>query len=271
MTIRPAHTTTAAGARLLATDRGSSQPVSRPLPRQPDWRARVLLVVLVLLGGCGGGDDRAARRTPTVQPLPPKPLLECGSDAARWRRVPGAPAGTQAVERGNGPTVVFANDSGNDACGWLPLASSVAAAGRRVVLFSYANVAPPAEPAMVRDALALAGAGPSALVGASLGGRVVIEAAARRPVGLRGIVSLSSEREIDYYHDILRAARRVRVPLLYVGSRKDVLTDGARQPRQLHAATGGRLVLVRGSAHGVDLLDVPTRAQIEAFLGRVLA
>ena len=41
------------------------------------------------------------------------------------------------------------------------------------------------------------------LVGASLGGRIVFEAAARAPEGPAGIVSLSGERRIDDYRDIL--------------------------------------------------------------------
>jgi pimeloyl-ACP methyl ester carboxylesterase len=83
-------------------------------------------------------------------------------------------------------------------------------------------------------------------------------------------VSLSGERSVDAFGDILPAARRVRVPALYVGSREDVYTDGARQARQLHAAMGGRLVLLPGGAHGVDLLDDPVRARVQAFVARVL-
>lgn len=79
------------------------------------------------------------------------------------------------------------------------------------------------------------------LVGASLGGRLVIEAAASAPAGLAGIVSLSGERTVEDHPDILPAARRVRVPALYVGAREDPLTDGVRQQLHLHAAMGGQL------------------------------
>ena len=62
------------------------------------------------------------------------------------------------------------------------------------------------------------------------------------------------------YRDILSDARRVTVPLLYVGARDDPYTDGTRQPTQLYAAVRGKpneLLLLDGSSHGTDLLDQP--------------
>ena len=35
--------------------------------------------------------------------------------------------------------VVFANQSGNDPCDWLPLASELARGGRRVAVFTYVD------------------------------------------------------------------------------------------------------------------------------------
>jgi pimeloyl-ACP methyl ester carboxylesterase len=76
-------------------------------------------------------------------------------------------------------------------------------------------------------------------------------------------------RTIQDRRDILAEARRVRAPSLYVGAREDALTEGVRQPRQLHGAMGGELMLVRGPAHGIVLLDDPAVVRrITAFVRR---
>jgi dienelactone hydrolase len=117
---------------------------------------------------------------------------------------------------------------------------------------------------MLAVARAVGGGGRYALVGASLGGRLVIEAAARPPAGLAAIVSLSGERMIDSYPDILPQARQVWAPTLYVGAREDPLTDGSRQQRELHQAMRGNpneIIQLDGIEHGTDLLDRSARRQ----------
>src|SRR4051794_33574415 len=98
------------------------------------------------------------------------------------------------------------------------------------------------EPRSVREALAVAdaarGAGKVLTVGASLGGRIALEAAADKPSALAGIVSVSGERTVDQYPDIRPTVMRVTVPVLYLGSRRDPLTDCARQPRALRQPRG---------------------------------
>jgi len=131
-----------------------------------------------------------------------------------------------------------------------------------VVIFAYRSTAADNEPEAVRDAVAVADRARSgnhyALIGASLGGRVVIEAAATRPSGLAGIVSLSGERTIQNYRDILPDARKVTSPALYVGAKDDFATQGEQQQRQLHEAMRGKpnILLQRdGLAHGMDLIN----------------
>ena len=177
-----------------------------------------------------------------------------------WQPVPGAAA--DAAEQGDGPTIVFANDSGNSACPWLALANTLTGAGHRTVVLTYSTTAAAGESQALRELLDVAnrssGGGPYALVGAFLGGRLVIEAAPTRPPHLAVIVSLSGERTVEDYRDIVPDARRVTAPCLYVGSSDDPLTAGSRQPRQLQAALHGRprqLLLLPGTAHGTDLLD----------------
>ena len=154
---------------------------------------------------------------------------------------------------------VLANDSGNDPCTWLPFAESLADRGDRVAVFRYASVGNPRELRATAMALRAAGAESVVAVGASVGGRAVVELAAERSPGVDAVVSLSGEREIGpSYPDILPDARRVELPILYAGSRRDGYTLFGKETVQLHEATPAqlnRLLLVPGAAHGVDLLS----------------
>jgi pimeloyl-ACP methyl ester carboxylesterase len=141
-------------------------------------------------------------------------------------------------------------------------AEALVARRLQVVVFAYQSTAADDEPPSVLDALAVADDARKesryVLVGASLGGRIVIEAAATHPPGLAGIVSLSGERSVEDYCDILPAARKVTSPALYITAREDFYTKGERQQRQLHEAMRGHpnVLLQRdGSAHGTALLD----------------
>jgi hypothetical protein len=85
------------------------------------------------------------------------------------------------------------------------------------------------------------------------------------------IVSLSRERTVEDYRDILRDAKRVRTAALYLGAREDSLTDGTRQQRQLHAAMGGELLQVDGFGHGTELLESPAViTRVLDFIGHEL-
>ncbi len=229
----------------------------------------------LLIAGCGGNAAAPPRRaTPT--PQPPVALAGCSGIHARWAVLRGA--GVDAAVTGSGPAIVFGNESGNSACAWIPLAERLAAAGHRVAVFDYDATGASAErdcvAQMLSVARALRGSGRFALVGASLGGRVVIEAAARRPPGLAALVSLSGERFVQNYRDIIASARRVRAPALYAGAREDGFTDGARQQNQLHAAMRGRpneLVQIGGVDHGTALLQHPAIAtRVTGFIAREL-
>lgn len=227
------------------------------------------LIPVFLLAACSSAAPAPAPSPPVVS------AVDTCAGAEGWTPVAGAPV--PAAQTGAGPTVVFANDSGNEPCEFLAFGRRLAAAGMRAVVWTYDDMS---EPAQTTDLISLAGTGPYALIGASAGGRLVIEAAARHPAGLAAIVSLSGEREIGPgYPDILPQAGQVTTPCLYVGSTLDTYTDGTRQPHELHDAMRGRpndLVLIPGVSHGVDLLTltdpsgmaVPDR--ILAFLRPVL-
>ena len=234
-----------------------------------------LLGLLALVASCSGSDDGESQ----TQAAPEMFEVCAGSDFSDWSTLPGVDV--EAAVRGEGPLVVLANESGNQVCAWAGLADRLVADNYRVAVFQYADETAAGEEQAVEDTLAIAeaaaGNGDYALVGASLGGRIVIEAAAQHPEGLAAIVSLSGVRAVQDYVDILPDARLVTTPALYLGSVDDSITDGARQPRQLSRAMHGtpnELVLVPGSAHGDSLVEPassPTADTVVEFLHEELA
>jgi pimeloyl-ACP methyl ester carboxylesterase len=72
------------------------------------------------------------------------------------------------------------------------------------------------------------------LVGASIGGRAVVTAAARAPGQVDAVVSLSDERILGAQRDLLLDARRLRGPTLWVSSANDGYTNFADETRQLY-------------------------------------
>ena len=231
-------------------------------------------VVTALFAGCGGsGVDRAP---PPARSGAPVAVEACPRAGDGWRpfRVRARTGSLSAAVIGKGRAgVVFANRSGNSVCGWLRFAEQLAS-GRRVVVFEYRDqAAAAAELRSVARALRADGARSVAIVGASIGGRAVVQAAARDGSTLAAAVSLSAERSVGRLQDILPDARRVHVPSLYVGSREDGYTSFGQETRQLHRVTPAkvnRLLLVPGGAHGTDLLTDQrggeVRAAITAFV-----
>jgi pimeloyl-ACP methyl ester carboxylesterase len=228
-------------------------------------RRFVAALVLLALGGCGGGQEPP----PAATPAAPDIVRFCGDAGPGWKPL-GVPGGVEAATLGSGPGVVLLNESDNDACAWTATASSLAGAGYRVAVFQYTSTTAADERASTAEALAVAHAlgGKPQLVGASLGGRIVFEAAAKAPGAVAAIASLSGERTVEDYGDILPAVRRVSAPVLYLGSRQDPLTDGVKQPRQIRAALPSKeqtFQLVSGSEHGVLLLP-GLGARLRGFL-----
>ena len=240
-------------------------------------RCRTRCVVPVLLAlafqtGCSDGGEPArpasntsiststAARGHAVGEAPAA-LEACSTPGPGWRplRVADGPAELDAAVLGDGRLAfVFANDSRNQTCAWLSFARELAKRGMRVALFEYASVGSPDEVRATAAALRDNGAHRVIAVGASVGARAVIELAARASPDVDAVVSLSAERQISTrYPDILPAARRARLPSLYVGSREDGYTSFGEETIQLHDATPAKineLLLVSGDDHGVDLL-----------------
>jgi dienelactone hydrolase len=101
-------------------------------------------------------------------------------------------------------------------------------------------------------------------MGASVGARASIRAAARRPPDLAAVVSLSAERAVrSDPTDLVRPAHRVRAPALLVSARADPFVNGFT-PQLLRALASRRkrALIVSGVDHGTELLS-------DAFAPRV--
>lgn len=247
----------------------------------------VILVIGSILAGCGGDDESTSASPPpvttTAKPPPPRhetAVSVCGKSAAAWKplRVRTGAQDVQAATLGDGRTgFVFANDSGNDPCEWLAYADRLGEADARFAVFKYGEIGSPEQLRATALALRRAGAERVVAVGASVGGRAVVQLAAMDSPGVDAVVSLSGERAVAQYPDILPEARRVELPILYAGSRQDGYTTFGKETVQLHEATPAKLnemLLVPGSDHGVDLLAGPgserMRAAISEFVSRAL-
>jgi hypothetical protein len=88
----------------------------------------------------------------------------------------------------------------------------------------------------------------------------VLQAASLQPDSVVGVISISGERTVPSdpaQHDLIATARGVRLPVLFVGSRKDGYTNFGADTRALHRAVPARenlMLLLPGGDHGVDLL-----------------
>jgi dienelactone hydrolase len=130
----------------------------------------------------------------------------------------------------------------------------------RSLVFDYAQADREDEVLAAARWLRAHGAGRVVLVGASIGGRAVVTAAARGgPRQVDGAVSLSGERILGAQPDLLADARRLRVPALWVSATNDGYTNFATETRQRYRGARGharpnRLLVVGGDDHGIDLL-----------------
>ncbi len=245
-----------------------------------------LLVVAALLAGCGSGDH--AR--PAVKPPPPlvsrcgdlpvgtpsRTLWFSGSDGTRL----------DGVELGGGARgVILLHESPADLCGWVPYGQTLASRHFHVLLvdlrgFGLSHRGPYGGPrgaiADLRGAVAelrRLGAKRIAVVGASYGGATALVAAPALDARISAAASLSGELVLGAGSktelNALAAVRRLRVPLLVLGSRDDRYLSG-KEARQLIRAAASKqksLVLFDGTFHGWDLLyDAPQRKRADRVL-----
>jgi dienelactone hydrolase len=224
-------------------------------------RSGVIVLVLLVVGCGGGGGQTTATQAPPRQAAAFDDCLRPGP-AVQLVKVPAPGEQLPAVVLGSGGNtgVVFANQSASIACGWLPYARNVARGGVRTLVFDYGTAQREDEVLAAARWLRAHGAHRVVLVGASIGGRAVVTAAARAHRGVvDAVVSLSGERILGAQRDIAIDARRLTTPTLWVSSLNDGYTNFAEETRQLYRAAKGharpdRLLVVGGDDHGIDLL-----------------
>jgi pimeloyl-ACP methyl ester carboxylesterase len=253
------------------------------------WRAFLLaMTCLLVIGGCGDEPQEASTSTTAAgstttasgdgaEVQAPAPLTACGPVGWHPLRVRSGPGKMDVVVRGRGESaIVLANESGDQACAWVPYAKELAGRGFTVAVFSYLSLGNPEEIAAIAEALRARGAKRVAAIGASIGGRAVVELAAMPDPAVDAVISLSAERQVGQYPDILPKAKQVELPSLYVSSRGDGYTMFGKETAQLHDATPAEvneILLVPGSGHGVDLVEGKAgqrvRPAIIAFLGNL--
>lgn len=220
-------------------------------------------ITSVLITGCGGSDNSTSAETNTGAKS--AQLASClnssdGFDAQQFTagdsQLEGATIGAGKVG------VVFANDSRNDLCAWQQIALELSDRGVTSALFNYQDVGSPSETQAVIGALHDSGAEKVVVIGASVGGRTVVQLAADPEAGIEAAISLSGERKLhNGPPDLLPFAARSQVPTLYASGKGDPLTNFAADTRQLYAAAkqtpGTRLLVVDGNNHGAALLSIP--------------
>ena len=244
----------------------------------------------VLLAACGVGDSGGVAGTPSSAasdpvsasaavdafgaPLPERP--ECAADADGQFVVAttteGHAVGLLLLGTGVGGIVLAPHDNG-DICQWLPFAKRLARS-YRVALFGWAD---PRPEVMLEAVAALRGAGARDVVlgGASYGGALAMSEAHRVKPAPAGVLSLGGEIVLPNELDGRDGIKRWDGPLLAIGSEDDDFFNSANaeQLRRLHPGPETILMLT-GTAHGVELLAGPDRAQvrdaIDSYLARIL-
>ena len=131
----------------------------------------------------------------------------------------------------------------------------------------------PADAAAGVTAARAAGARHVVLMGASVGARASIAAAAMHPAGVAAAVSLSAERTVrSDPTDLLGRARRVTVPTLLIAAREDPFVAGATLPLlRATAAHDKQALIVGGLDHGTALLTGAAGARVTQAILRFVA
>jgi dienelactone hydrolase len=132
---------------------------------------------------------------------------------------------------GHGPVgVVLAHERGRNLCSWLPYAHHLARLGLTALAFDFKTYAADLVDSVVAAAgeLRRRGAEGILLIGASMGGTAVLDAARRVPGGVLGVVSVSGPSSFGDAN-AARAVRVLRAPVLFIVAHDD--SEHRYQPR----------------------------------------
>jgi len=176
--------------------------------------------------------------------------------------------------------VILAHMYPADQTSWYPTAERLAQEGYLVLTFDFRGYGESEGSkqielidkdvtAAIRE-IAGAGAGESALIGASMGGTACLMAAAQSspPIPIAGVATLSAPVEFKGL-SAAEAVPKLTVPLLFIAAEGDVGADGARKLQEL-ASNKGDLELFPGDEHGTNLLEGPYAEQVWGLLSGFL-
>lgn len=231
---------------------------------------RVVFVIALALLASLGADVRARASTAWDNCTPKR-----GDVTFR------APDGTRLAGHvfGSGSTgVVLAHQSDGNLCAWVPYAQHLAKLGYRALVFDFRNVGDSQArdyPANIRYGGDVAGAAAELrrlgvkkvlLIGASLGGSAVLQAAANVRPAVNGVVSVSGAADLS---NAIASVPGLRVPVLYLAGSGDV--DFAHDAHRLYNATRERqktIHVLDDFRHGTALVEgsATARRLIQEFL-----
>ena len=194
------------------------------------------------------------------------------------------------VELGSGPrAVILAHQGGGGEgpwlCAWMRYARVLALQGYRVLAFDHRGFGSSGGTShwtrarrVDFDVLAAIqvmrarGAKQIVLAGASLGGSAVLSAAALAKPAVDGVISFASP-QIFGPVDALKAARALRVPVMFISADEDApFPDDARAMYEACSSPDKRIAIVPGTVHGAPVLrDPATRALVDAWIRDHLA
>lgn len=222
------------------------------------------LSLLLLVAACGS-------QTPVTVPPAPEPTagvpgFACPDKLAGGRGVSfGAKKNLAGLVLGTGKTgIVLLHELDTSLCRWLASAKEWADQGYRVLAFDgngYGS-SPFTGDLLTADLAAAAaflrqdGVTDIVLMGASMGGTAVIQAAAEITPPVAGVVSVSGPLAFSGMNAALAAAT-LTVPVLYISAKFDErFTDAAeRMYADSTKSKDARILIIDGSGHGTPLIS----------------
>ncbi|MGW6129136.1 alpha/beta hydrolase [Cellulomonas sp. NPDC055163] len=246
-----------------------------PAPRTARRLAPLVVLPLVaLLGACGGGDGgTAADRTAEPAPTGPREIdtPDCVPDDARAVVTGPEDEPVVVVTLGEGTNgLVFAPQSGDTYCEWVPTLEAYAAQGYTVTSFAWSGH-PVASLESTVEVLLAEGVDAYALVGSSVGAAMSAALADDLDPAPAGVLALSPAAVSDA-GSAASADSTYTGPLLVIGSAADNATAARRVARSDDPTT---YLEVPGGAHGLAILATGSGPMVEermsAFLDGVFA
>ena len=220
----------------------------------------------LLLAGCSGSSAGT-----TASPAP-TPVAGCVSDDEQRTGAVQVPVESgrpfDAVVLGAGPTgVVLANMNTGDLCQWKSTyADHLTALGYRVLVFNYSAQGPAKDVTAAAGVLRGKGVQRLFLIGASMGGAAVLDAAAHLQPTVAGVISLSAPRTY-LGADALNSMKTLTAPALFIAAEYDQpFANDARALHEACAAKDASLSIEPGGNHGTALLSDHVSTLIDTFL-----